>query len=97
MSEKVNILAAKLLSGGATNKPTSDASASAGPSFKDKAPALIDRYKVSWETVVCDLTPRIQCLLANDPDLADQLLSWESETKATMQDVINAHINKYCN
>jgi hypothetical protein len=92
MSEK-----AFALGGSATNKATSDASSGhSGLSFKEKAPALIERYRVSWETVVCNLTPQIKCLLENDAVLASQLLAWEGKTKVRMQELVNAHVDKFC-
>jgi hypothetical protein len=96
-SEKANALAAKLLAGSSTSKPSNTSSIAISSSFKDKAPALIEKYKVSWETVVRDLKPQVQCLIANNPDLADLLSSWEGKTKEKMQDVLNNHIDKYCN
>jgi len=35
-------------------------------------------------------------VIANDPELSDQLSNWESKTKEKMQEVLNSHINQYC-
>ncbi|EPS57299.1 hypothetical protein M569_17521 [Genlisea aurea] len=97
-SEKANALAAKLLAGSSPSKPSSSASSSnsSGPSYKEKAPALIERYNVSWERVVRDYQPQVQRLINTNPDLAGQLSSWESNTKERMQEVLNHHIERYC-
>ncbi len=66
------------------------------PSFKQQLPAIIDKYSVSWESAVGDLSSDIASRLHQLPDLERQLKDWESKTKATMQAVLNEHANKYC-
>jgi hypothetical protein len=96
---KLDELKAKLLgsTGDATPKAAELEDGNAGqPSYKQQLPAIIDQYRVSWESVVGDLSSDIASRLHQLPALEQQLKDWEMTTKATMQALLNEHANKYC-